>query len=115
MVPIAGHSVVQARTESASPCVSVLGKSMGMGNPWVTDSGCHRGYLLGMSVDGSLVKHNIPVPGLQVFNVLPIPGYSNIFRPTLYTVLHNRYTYKKRNDCWCWHAGTKWLGVMIIS
>ena len=69
---------------------------------------------------GSLLEHDIPVPGLRVSNILPVPvwvtrGYSNVFRPTLYTVLHDRYTYQKRNACWCWHAGVKWLGVVIVG
>ena len=45
---------------------------------------------------GTLVKHDIPIPDLQVFDVLPVPvwvtcEYSNEFKPTLYTV-HDRYT-----------------------
>ena len=33
------------------------GKSMGMGNPWITNLGCHHGYLLGMGAGWLLEAH----------------------------------------------------------
>ena len=52
---------------------------------------------------GSLVVHDLPIPGLQVFNVVPIPvrvtrEYSHTFT---HTVIQNILeSYNKKRRCW---------------